>query len=77
MELIFKKKKVSYFRRILKEFKNISWTSKDELITSTKVVVISTFVCAFGIYFIDMMIKSFLSLIGNFSRWLDICINGM
>lgn len=78
MELtVLKKKKASYFRQILKELKKVSWTAKDKLISSTKVVILSTFICAFGIYIADIIIRFFLSITGNFFRWLDICINGM
>ncbi len=63
-----KEKKVSYFRQVQQEFKKISWTSKEELILSTKIVIISTFVFAMGIYIVDIVIRNFFSMIGSLAR---------
>ena len=50
MEMLIttKEKKLSYFRQVQQEFKKISWTSKEELILSTKIVIISTFMFGLG-----------------------------
>ena len=50
------------------EFKKITWTPKDELITYTKMVVACTFVFGLLIYFVDIIIQNGLSLIGFFVR---------
>ncbi len=68
MEALTKEKKPSYFRQVQQEFKKISWTSKEELILSTKIVIISTFLFALGIYIADISIKSVFSLISNLAR---------
>jgi len=63
-----KEKKLSYFRQVQQEFKKISWTSKEELILSTKIVIISTFMFGLGIYLVDILIRNFFSMIGNLAR---------
>ncbi len=43
------------------EIFRISWTSKEELIVYTKIVVATTFMMGIGIYFIDLFIQGFLN----------------
>ncbi len=57
-----KKKKASYFREVLNELKKVSWTPRDELILCTKAVIIATFIFGFGIYIVDLGIRSVLEL---------------
>lgn len=64
------KNKISYFREVKEEFKKISWTSKKELILSTRVVIISIFLFGLVIYFADILIKTFLTGIGAIVRFL-------
>ena len=45
------------------ELKKVSWTTKSELISATKIVVISVFVFGMGIYFADLLIKGALELV--------------
>lgn len=68
METEVKEKKPSYFRQVQQEIKKISWTSKEELILSTKIVIISTFLFALGIYMADISIRSVFSMISNLVR---------
>lgn len=56
-----KKKGVSYVEEIKTELRNVTWTSKDELIAYTKIVVGSTFVLGLGVYFVDLGIQSVLN----------------
>ena len=51
------KKKLSYFREVQNELKKVTWTTKEELLFSTKAVVIATFVFGFAIYFADLVIR--------------------
>ena len=51
------KKKISYLREVQNELKKVSWTSKAELLVSTKAVVIATFVFGLGIYATDLAIR--------------------
>lgn len=62
-KVLFSKKKVNFFQDIKEEIHKISWTSKRELKTCTKIVLISIFLLGFSIYFIDLAIKSFLDLL--------------
>ena len=56
------KKKLSYFREVQNEMKRVTWTSKEELLFCTKVVVLSTFFFGFIIYLIDLTIRGSLDL---------------
>lgn len=53
-----------YFRELKEELKKVTWTTKDELIFCTKIVVGSTFIFGLGIYFIDLGIKTVLNGVG-------------
>lgn len=55
------KKGVTEFGREVKdELRKVDWTSKEELIAYTKIVVVSMFLFGIVIYFIDMLIQGFL-----------------
>ena len=59
-----KRKDVFTFISELKdELKKVSWTTKPELISATKVVVISVFVFGMEIYMVDLMVKGVLELV--------------
>ena len=53
-----------FLRELKQELKKVSWTTKAELIQSTKMVVGATFFLGLGIYLVDLMIKGFLNLVG-------------
>ena len=61
-------KKSSYFNEIKFEMKRISWTTKEELLVLTKIVVGSVFVFALGIYFADIVIRSALQVVSFLAR---------
>ena len=50
-----------FFGETKREFNTLSWTDKKELITATKVILISTFVSGFSVYFVDLLIQRLLS----------------
>ncbi len=50
-----------YIREFKEELKKVSWTSKEELFLSTKIVVGSTFVFGFGVYLVDLVVQSSLN----------------
>lgn len=50
------------------EFSKISWTSPEELVTYTKIVVIGTFFFGMGIYLMDLIIQGVLSGFGSLVR---------
>jgi preprotein translocase subunit SecE len=59
-----KKKGVfNYIQELKEELKKVSWTTKDELKLSTKVVIGATFLFGIGIYLFDLVIKGCLDLI--------------
>jgi preprotein translocase subunit SecE len=65
-----KEKKDNYFREVQREFFKVTWTTKEEMIVFTKVVVGSTFAFALAIYATDMTIKSVLDGLGFVVRWI-------
>ena len=67
-QLRIKKKKLNYFREVQGELKKISWTTKIELVSFTKIVLGTTFIFAFVIYFADLFIRNALHLINLISR---------
>lgn len=50
------------------EFKKITWTNREELITYTKMVIGATFICGMSIFFIDYLIQSTLNTLGYLVR---------
>jgi preprotein translocase subunit SecE len=52
--------KTSYITELKEELKKVTWTTKDELILFTKIVVGSTFALGLGIYGVDLFIKGVL-----------------
>lgn len=52
-----KTRRVGYLQELKKELKQVTWTSKDELMMFTKIVVAATFAFGLGIYGIDILIK--------------------
>lgn len=58
-----KKPSLSYIQGIKDELKKVSWTTKEELRLSTKVVIGVTFMCGVGIYFVDLLVKGGLDFI--------------
>jgi preprotein translocase SecE subunit len=62
------RKKLSYFREVQNELKKVTWTSRQELIHSTKAVIITTFVFGFSIYLADLVVRGFLDGVGYLAR---------
>ncbi len=56
-----KPSKTSYINELKEELKKVTWTTKDELILFTKIVVGSTFALGIGIYGVDLLIKGVLN----------------
>ena len=51
------KKKESFIQGLKQEMSKVSWTSKKELKTLTKTVLLSTVFFGLGIYAVDLVIK--------------------
>ena len=58
-----KDKIINFFTDIYKEMKKVSWPKKEELIESTKVVVITMLISAVIVYVIDKGISELLKII--------------
>lgn len=54
---------LAFIGELKEELKKVSWTTKQELISCTKIVLISTFCFGIGIYLVDFVIKGTLELI--------------
>ena len=60
-ESSFSVQKVKEFATDIKsEIHKVHWTSREELIAYTKIVIISTFMFGMAIYFVDMTIQALL-----------------
>lgn len=51
----------SYINELKEELKKVTWTTKDELILFTKIVIGATFSLGLGIYGVDLLIKGVLN----------------
>lgn len=52
-----------FIQEMKQELKKVSWTSKEELKFSTKMVMLSTFAFGFSIYLVDLGVKGLLEMI--------------
>lgn len=64
------KKLGNFFGDIKAEFGKITWPSKEELQSYTKIVVVSTFVFGLAVYVVDVAIQNLLSLIETALRFI-------
>lgn len=55
-----KQPRISHVQEFKDELKKVTWTTRDELLLCTKVVVGATFALGIGIYLIDLGIKGVL-----------------
>lgn len=54
-----------YIAGVKAEFFKITWTSREELIVYTQIVVIATFVMGLAVFFTDVLIRAVLSVFGS------------
>lgn len=52
-----------YIQELKEELRKVSWTTKEELKFSTRMVVLSMLFFGMGIYFVDFLIKGSLDLV--------------
>jgi preprotein translocase subunit SecE len=52
-----KDKIIAFFQDVVKEMKKVTWPTKEELIESTKIVIVVCIVLAVFTYVIDMIIS--------------------
>lgn len=69
--LNLKKKRLSYLREIQNEFKKVTWTTKQELIAYTKMVLGATLLFGLLIYIADLVIRNILLLINVIFNWIS------
>ncbi len=67
-QLKVKKKKLNYFRDVQAELKKVSWTTKAELVSCTKIVLGVTLIFSIAIYIADLLIKNSLHLLSLIAR---------
>jgi len=64
------KKKTFFLRDVQEELKKVTWTTKEELKTCTKIVIGATFFLGLGIYFSDLVIQSALQFISSIAKFI-------
>jgi preprotein translocase subunit SecE len=52
-----KDKIITFFQDVIKEMKKVTWPTKEELLESTKVVIVVCIILAVFTYVIDMIIS--------------------
>lgn len=63
-----RKSKVGFLQELKNELKKVSWTSREELTTCTKIVVGATLFFGVGIYVVDLLLRNLLQGIHALSR---------
>jgi preprotein translocase subunit SecE len=53
----------SYISELKSELRKVSWPSREELVVCTKVILSAMFIFGFGIYFVDLIIRSSLNIV--------------
>ncbi len=66
--IVGEKKKNFYLREVQNELKKVTWTSKAELIFSTKAVIFATIFFGLAIYAVDLGIRGVLDLASSIVR---------
>ncbi len=59
---------IAFVGDVKQEFKKVEWTSKEELVMYTKIVVASTFLLGFFVYLIDLGVQSSLNAVHFFVK---------
>jgi len=62
------KTKSHFFKDMKEEMKKVSWTTREELLTCTRIVVGAIFALGIGIYAVDLFIRFVLQGIGSLVR---------
>ena len=65
-----KKKKTFFLREVQQELQKVTWTTKEELKTCTKIVIGATFLLGIGIYLSDLFIQSTLQFISSVAKFM-------
>ncbi len=54
-------RKIGFLQELKSEFRQVTWTTKDELVMFTKIVMGATFAFGLSIYGVDLLIKGCLT----------------
>lgn len=65
-----KAKKWNFFFDIKEELKKVSWTTKQDLVLCTKIVIGATFGFGLGIYLVDLLIKGSFDALNLLVKWI-------
>jgi preprotein translocase subunit SecE len=63
-----KTKKWNFFFDIKEELKKVSWTTRQDLVLCTKIVIGATFGFGLGIYLVDLLIKGFFDILNHLMK---------
>lgn len=63
-----KAKKTNFFQDMKEEMKKVTWTTKEELATCTRIVIGAIFALGLSIYVVDLVIRYALQGIGSLFR---------
>ncbi len=63
------RKAVAFVGEVKQELNKVEWTSKDEIKSYTKIVLVSTLIFGMFIYFIDLIIQGFFGVINQIIRF--------
>ena len=58
-----KEKIINFFTDVTKEMDKVTWPSRDELLESTKIVILVTLILAVFTYFVDLAVQGILKAI--------------
>ncbi|MCH9610331.1 MAG: Protein translocase subunit SecE [Chlamydiales bacterium] len=61
---------VNFASEVKQELKRVDWTTKEELQSYTKIVVVCIFLFGFSIYFVDLLLRSGLGAINFLVKWI-------
>ena len=58
-----KDKIINFFNDVVKEMDKVTWPSRDELMESTKIVILVTLIIAVFTYVVDLVVQEILKVI--------------
>jgi len=58
-----KEKIINFFSDVAKEMEKVTWPSREELVESTKIVILVTLIIAVFTYFVDLAVQEILKAI--------------
>jgi preprotein translocase subunit SecE len=65
-----REKRLNFFRQLQQELYKVNWTTKEELILYTKIVLGATFVFAIGIYVAEIVLQLILNMFSFITKFI-------